>query len=182
MNLPGLARMACLLVLGCGMAPLPGSGQARRESLPPGATRCEPSIPVSIELIPLNQPAVGQTTRFRVVVASNLDPDLVHDMQLLYEVPARVRTTAQTGSSLRLSGKAGSTSLELGIILPDQARYPIRARLVVHLANGRTISQTAVRWVGLSAEDHPEGMLGRIVEPDGTGIRLYRGETIREPK
>jgi hypothetical protein len=99
-------------------------------------------------------------------------------MQLLYEIPARVRMIALAGSVPQVLHRAGRTNLELGVILPDQARYPIRARLVVHLANGKTLSQTAARWVGISGEDRPAGMIGRVVDPDGTGIRVYRGETI----
>jgi len=33
------------------------------------------------------------------------------------------------------------------------------------------------RRVGVSEEDRPEGMIGRMVDADGTGIRMYRGET-----
>jgi Flp pilus assembly protein CpaB len=63
--------------------------------------------------------------------------------------------------------------------VPDESRYAIRARLIVHLTNGKTISQTAIRWIDLGAEDPPEGMIGRIVNPDGTAIRVYQGETVR---
>jgi hypothetical protein len=67
----------------------------------------------------------------------------------------------------------------MALIIPDGARYQIRARIVVELRNGKTISQTAVRWIDLGEEDPPEGMLRRIVDPDGSGIRVYQGTTVR---
>jgi hypothetical protein len=178
MKISRLAQIAGLLFMGCALAPAPGAVRAQEEGLPPGATRCEPSLPISVELTPLNQPAVGRPTRFGITVISILDPDLIQDMQLLYEVPAGVRMTARAGIEPQVLHRSGRTNLELGVILPDQARYVIRARLVVRLTNGKTISQTAARWVGISEDDRPEGMIGRMVDLDGTGIRVYRGETI----
>jgi hypothetical protein len=55
----------------------------------------------------------------------------------------------------------------------------IRARYVVELKNGSRIAQTAVRWVNLGDEDVPEGMIWRIQNPDGTGVRVYRGVTTK---
>jgi hypothetical protein len=180
MSVSRLTQIAGLLVFGYVLVPAHIPVRAQNDALPQGATRCDPSIPISIELTPLNQPALGRPTRFGVTIVSRLDPDLIQDMQLLYELPARVRMTAQAGAAPPALRKSGRTDLELGVMLPDRSRYPIRARLVVLLANGKTISQTAVRWAGLSGEDQPEGMIGRITDPDGTGIRVYRGETIKE--
>lgn len=175
-----LIQAAGLLLVAFALAPSHFPVCMQEEILPPGATRCDIQIPISIELTLLNQPGLERPTRFGVTVISSLDPDLVQDMRLLYELPARVRTATQTSAAPLALRRSGRTDLELGVMLPDRARYPIRARLVVLLTDGKTISQTAVRWVGLSSEDQPEGMIGRIVDPDGTGIRVYRGETIKE--
>ena len=75
--------------------------------------------------------------------------------------------------------KSGRSRLEFAVTVPDESRYSIRARLIVRLTNGKTISQTAVRWIDLGAEDPPEGMIGRIVDSDGVGIRVYQGITVR---
>ena len=176
------AQISGLLILSCIMVPAAAPGPIRGQPRPPDATRCEVSLPIRIELSPLNAPALARPTRFGVHVESSLDPDLVQSLQLLYELPPRVRMVAQAGASSPALRKSGRTELELGIMLPDRELYPIRARLVAHLANGRTISQTAVRWVGLSGADHPAAMIGRLVDPDGTGIRIYQGETVKEPR
>lgn len=172
-----------LMVLVLGLAYFSSSRHAPAESeaLPATATRCDASLPIQIELTPINQPSVSRPTRLRVSVMSYLDPDLVRDLQVIYDLPARVRTVPRTVGASEALQRSGRTDLELGILLPDEARYPVRARLVAHLANGRTISQTAVYWIGVSSEDRPEELIGRIVDPDGTGIRVYRGETVRVP-
>jgi len=180
MNRSRLVTIAGLVLLGCALAPSQGKVRPREYGLPPGVIRCEPSLPVSIEITPLNQPAEGRLTRFGITVISNLDPDLVQDMQLLYEIPAGLRMALPASTAPQALYKSGRTDLELGVMLPDRARYPIRVRLVVRLANGKTLSQTAARWVGISQEDRPAGMIGRVVDADGTGIRVYRGETIEE--
>jgi len=180
----GLSRFMqiCGLALISGaLGPAASSGRAERNPTSP-PTRCEVSFPISVELIPLNAPDLARPTRFQVQVDSNLDPDLVRDMQLLYELPPRLRLQAQAGSQPPVLRKTGRSTLELGIILPDTARYPIRARLVVHLANGRTISQTAVAWTGLTAEGTPEGLIGRLIDRDGTGIRIYQGDSLKESR
>jgi len=145
-----------------------------------GRTHCDPSLPIRIELIPLSEPRLGQPARFRVEVQSDLDPDLVQDARVEYELPDRVQMVDDARREPRFVTKSGPSRLEFGVIVPDEARYSIRARLIVRLANGETISQTAVRWIDLGAEDPPEGMIGRIVDPDGVGIRVYQGLTVRK--
>ncbi len=176
------AQISGLLILSCLMVPAASPDPARGRPRPPDPTRCEVSLPISIEFSLLNAPALARPTRFGIHVESSLDPDLVQSLQLLYELPPRVRMVAQAGAAPPVLRKSGRTELELGVILPDQELYPIRARLVAHLTNGRTISQTAVHWVGLSGADHPAAMIGRLVDPDGTGIRVYQGETVKEPR
>jgi len=177
-----LCRIAGLLLLA--FAVVPGGKPLRSQGgyLPPDATRCDPDIPISIELIPLNQPAVGRSTQFRVRVDSSLDPDRVRDIRLIYDIPERVRATTPAGVSSQVLRKSGRTETDLAVVLPDQARYPIRARVVVRLADGKVLSQTAVNWAGVASGDAPAGMIGRIVRPDGSGIRVYRGETVKEPR
>jgi hypothetical protein len=153
--------------------------EAKYGSLPPNATHCNPWLPIHIELLPLNEPRVGQDTRFQVLVDSVLDPDLVKDSWIEYRIPPRVRRITpalERGTALI---RAGTTRKELSIIVPDAHPYEIRARLVVQLSNGQTISQTAVRWVNIGNEDASEGYLGRIVDQNGTGIRVYEGSTVR---
>jgi hypothetical protein len=157
---------------------LPIQGQ----SIPAGATRCAPSLPISVAILPLDPPAVAKPMRFRVDVVSNFDPDLVRSMELVYDLPPRVRQVPgswNTGQAVRVSGR---TRMELAVLLPDEQRYPIRARVIAHLAGGRDVSQTAVQWTGVSTEDRPAELTGRIVDPGGFGIRVYRGETVKEPQ
>lgn len=156
------------------------TGQAVKvRSLPAEATRCDISIPITIRMEPLNQPEVGKAARFQVMVDSKIDPDLVEEMRVEYEMPERVRLAPGSNSSPALLARSGKSRLELAAIVPDQARYSIRARVIVNLRNGKTISQTAVQWIDLGSEDAPEGMIGRIVDPDGTGIRVYEGRVVK---
>src|SRR6188474_3718768 len=60
-------------------------------AVPPGATRCDISLPITVEMVPLNEPKVGQAARFEVLVNSRIDPDLVEDIRVEYELPQRVR-------------------------------------------------------------------------------------------
>jgi hypothetical protein len=142
-------------------------------------THCDLSLPIRVELVPLSEPRVRQAARFRVEVESDLDPDLVQDARVEYELPDRVRMLDDARREPQGLAKSGPSRLEFAVIVPDESRYSIRARLIVRLTNGRTISQTAVRWIDLGAEDPPEGMIGRIVDPDGVGIRVYQGVTVR---
>ena len=148
-------------------------------AVPPGATRCDISLPITVEMVPLNEPKVGQAARFEVLVNSRIDPDLVEDIRVEYELPQRVRFAPGVSSAPALLARSGRSRLELGAIVPDQARYRIQARVIVQLTNGKTVSQTAVRWIDLGQEDPPEGMIGRIVDPDGTGIRVYQGQAVK---
>jgi hypothetical protein len=128
---------------------------------------------------PLNQPEVGKAARFQVLVDSKIDPDLVEEMRVEYEIPEGVRLAPGTNSSPALLARSGKSRMELAAIVPDQARYPIRARVIVNLRNGKSLSRTAVQWIDLGLEDAPEGMIGRIVDPDGTGIRVYQGRAVK---
>jgi hypothetical protein len=152
---------------------------ARYAGLPEGATHCDPSLPIFIELNLLGKIAVGQAVRFEVKVESVLDPDLIKTTWVEYEVPKRIRRIANLADRQQLLERSGKGRAELGLVVPDETRYQIRARFVVQLIDGRTITQTAVRWIDLGDEDPPEGMIGRIISPDGTGIRVYNGATVR---
>jgi hypothetical protein len=148
--------------------------------IPEGSLEREPSLPIQVELAPLDKPVVGGTTRFQVSVESQLDPDLVREVRLEYDLPHRVRRTATLPDNRYALHKSGHSRLALGLVIPDQARYEIRARLVVALTSGSILSETASYWIDLGEEDPPEGMIGRIVEPDGSGIRVYRGVRVGE--
>jgi hypothetical protein len=141
---------------------------------PLNATPCDISIPIRISLVPLNASQVGSATRFRVDVESSLDPDLVRSMKVEYEVPERMRRAPDFLPTMEIPQQTEQGSFELGIVVPDEARYRIRARLVVQLVDGRTISQTATRWINLG-EHVPDDMVGTMQAPDGIGVRIYRG-------
>ncbi len=177
-----IAQIGCLAAWALTAYPVTKAVPFREPGLPAGATRCAPAIPLSIDLIPLDTPAVGRPLRFRVDVDSDFDPDLVRAMEIVYEFPPRVRQAPgwrAAGQAVRISGR---TQLELAVLLPDEERYRIRARVIAHLADGRDVSQTAVHWAGVSKEDKPEAMIGRIIDPGGVGIRVYLGETVKEPQ
>lgn len=145
---------------------------------PAQATHCDLSIPLQISLTPLNEPGVGGTARFAVSTESGIDPDLVKRMWVEYELPERMRPNRAYLEDREIPRMARESRHELGVLVPDQGRYPIRARLMVELVDGKTISKTATRWINLG-NSAPEGMLGRMVDPDGTGIRVYQGVTVR---
>jgi hypothetical protein len=184
--------MRWLILVGCSLTALgalppismtagEGGFHARPKSdsdLPQGATRCDLSVPIQIKLVQLEEVRAGLPARFQVEIESDLDPDLVRDMRVEYDIPEKVRRVANAASAPQHLSRAGHSRLELGVIIPDQDRYRLRARLFVRLKDGRTISQTAVRWIN-SDKQPPEGMIGRIPLPDGSGIRVYRGVTIR---
>jgi hypothetical protein len=174
-----------LIVLVCAAASISlrveaQTGQAGKgHSLPADITQCDISLPITIKMEPLNEAEVGKATRFQVTVDSKIDPDLVENMRVVYELPKGVQLAPGTNAAPSLLARSGKSRLELAAIVPDQARYPIRARVIVNLTNGKTISQTAVQWVDLGSEDAPEGMIGRVVDPDGTGIRVYQGQAVK---
>jgi len=147
--------------------------------LPPGATRCDLSIPLSVEMLPLNKPSVGESARFQVVAQTTLDPDLVHRSWIEYSVRRKGAPLQEAVEQRAGLGRGREDRLEIGVRISDNSRHEVRARYVVELKAGARIAQTAVRWVNLTGEDIPEGMIGRIVDPDGTGIRVYRGTTVR---
>jgi hypothetical protein len=95
-----------------------------------------------------------------------------------YDLPPKWLRPAALQLDAPVINKSGRTRLEVGLIIPDEARYEIRARVVLTLRNGVRLSQTAVHWVDLGSEDPPAGMIGRIENRDGSGIRIYRGVTV----
>jgi len=147
--------------------------------LPPGSTRCDILLPIRIELVPLNSPEPGKTASFQVRVESSLDPDIVARTWVEYEIPPAVR---RSGSPVGpgVLAKSGTSVLDLAVEAPDRVPYAIRARLVVELTGGNTISHTATRWINLREDAVPTGMMRRVVDSDGTGIRIYQGVTVRQ--
>jgi hypothetical protein len=147
--------------------------------LPDGATRCDLTVPIRVELIPANDPVRGGDARFVVATESTLDPDLIRRTWIEYSVRRRASrgATAADVSQVTLAAGRGRTEIDLPVV--DDSPHEVRARFVVELLDGRTIAQTAVRWVDLGEPDPPEGMIGRIENPDGSGVRVYRGRTER---
>jgi hypothetical protein len=141
--------------------------------------RGEPAIPIRIAIVPLNDPSIGRLTRFRVDVESGLDPDLVQDIHVEYDLPNHVIRPAMAVNQSDSLNARGQSRLELGIVILDSARYAIKARVIVRMTDGRSLTQTAVHWVDLGDQDAPQGMVGRVVDRDGTGIRIYQGVTVR---
>lgn len=186
MGMRSLMLVGCTLAVLAALPPISmsaGQGGVHTQpeedpDLPPGATRCDLSVPVQIKLVLLDDSRAGLPARFQVEVESDLDPDLVREMWVEYDIPEKVRRVPNAASAPQRLNRAGHSRLEFGVIVPDQDRYRIRARLFVRFADGRTISQTAFRWIN-SDKRPPEGMIGRIPRPDGTGIRVYRGVSIR---
>jgi hypothetical protein len=150
----------------------------RFAGLPPHATRCDISLPIHIELTPLNQPEAGKIARFRVDAESFIDPDLIESSWVEYDLPERVQRSADTLDARGILGRSRTGRAQLGVIVPNRQRYEVRARLVVRLTNGQTIAQTAVRQINIGNAP-PEGMIGRIVDPDGNEIHVYQGVTVR---
>jgi hypothetical protein len=187
MNTRRLAAIASALLISLSMGSLSFKARAqagpsfpaRYADLPPGATRCDPSLPIWIDLSLLNVPAVGESARFEVQAETILDPDLIKNSWVEYEVPSRVRRMASAEGRHSVMNRSGRGRAQMEVVVPDEARYEIRAHLVVELLTGQVLRQTAVRWIDLGEEDPPEGMIGRITRPDGTGIRIYRGATVR---
>jgi len=151
----------------------------RYEGMPAGATRCDPSIPIFVELATTTEPVAGRPARFEARVQSKIDADLVRAAWLEWEVPPRVRRLAASGEGGTLIDGSGRGTATLDAVIPDQSRYSIRARFVVQLKDGKTIAQTAVRWVNLGGQEAQEGLMRRIANPDGTGVRVYQGSTVR---
>jgi len=147
--------------------------------LPAGATRCDLSVPITVEMLPLNKPSVGEAAEFQVVVQSTIDPDTVRRSWVEYSVRRRGAAPRETVESRDGLGRGRGDRLNFGVPIVDGTRHEVRARYVVELSDGRRIAQTAVRWVDLDDEDLPEGIIGRIQNADGTGIRVYRGSTDR---
>lgn len=164
------------------------AGGIRPTAAPTDATRCDASIPIGVEIVPLNDPRVGDVARYEVRVESSLDPDLIREMRVEYQLSSRLEVEsgdlepgprdARVPRS-RIAGKR-SSRLELGLRVPDEARHQVRARLIVELVGGQTMAQTADQWIDLGDEDPQEGYLGRIEGPEGAGIRVYRGATEKE--
>ena len=156
-------------------------GQERKEAspIPPNATHCDQSIPIRIDLTPLDQLMVGRTARFQVDVESEIDPDLVERMWIEYEVPQRVIRAQGFSERAEVSRRTRRSRFEFGIAVPDRRRYQIRARFMVQLLDGSKISQTATRYLDLG-NNPPDGMIGRHVDADGTGIRIYQGQTVSD--
>ncbi len=186
MNIRTLSFAGVLLSI-CGMSPSsprigvpnPHDGAPPRAVATPfEATRCDLTIPIRIALVPLNQPRVGQPALFRVEADSSIDPDLVVNSWVEYELPPRIQRSARAAGTRELLGRSRSGRAQLDVIVPDVQRYEIRARYVVQLTNGRTIGQTAVRHINIG-NIPPEGMVGRLVDSDGNGIRVFRGATAR---
>lgn len=172
--------VACIVSsFGSRMQAQSASPPARIESPRPAeATQCGLSIPLQISLTLLNELSVGSTASFAVSIESGIDPDLVSKMWVEYEVPERMRRDREYLENREIPRTARTNRQQLAVIIPDKGRYQIRARLVVELVDGKTISKTATQWINLG-NSPPEGMVGRIVDPDGTGIRVYQGVTVR---
>ncbi len=171
---------ACALASYClGMGAQMGSPRQSSEyGRPAQATRCDLTVPLQIDLSPLNEPQVGLPARFAVSIKSGIDPDLVKRMWLEYEYPERMRQPLASLENLEFPRTARNGRREMQVLVPDKGRYQIRARLMVELINGKTISKTATRWINLG-NAAPDGMIDRIAAPDGTGIRVYQGITVR---
>ncbi len=170
---------ACLAGALCSGTMAQNRGDVRPAPVkPPRMSRCDISIPLRIEMIPLNEPRVGQVARFRIEAGFSLDPDLVRNSWIEYELPERLQQARQGPATRNVLGNSRAGRAELGVVVPDARRYEIRARYVVQLTNGRTIGRTVVRQIN-PENLPPEGMIGRVEDSKGHTIRLYRGVEAR---
>jgi len=169
--------LVSLGVSGVRLTPTEGMSSAPNSSAAPYLG--EPSLPIEIKWITVDKPVVGHPARFQLEVESRLDPDLIpREVRIEYDLPPRLlRPAALQEESVEIK-KSGRNRLELGLIIPDEARYEIRARVILTLRNGKRLSQTAVQWVDLGSKDPPPGMIDRIENRDGSGIRVYRGVSV----
>lgn len=176
-----VAVSSCVIALFVVVAPATIRAQtaslSKGSPLPPNATRCGPELPIKIELLPQSNAEAGKPVKFDVLVESSLDPDLVRDIRIEFAIPARVHRIPSAAES-PLS-KSGRSLLHLELVPADLAPYAIRARMIVQFMDGRRISRTATQWLNLGEDYRPEGMIGRIVDPDGTAIRVYHGVNVR---
>ena len=156
--------------------PVPLQAQNRESMLPPGATQCNLSIPIRIELAPVDGLKVGQTTRFEVRVESEIEPALVRKMWVDYEVSEKLHAASGFAGRREFTVRKGRQLQQIGFVIPDRQRHQIRARLKVQFVDGKIIARTAIRYVDLG-QNPPDGMIGRLVDPDGTGIRVYEGQS-----
>ena len=142
-------------------------------------TRCDAALPISMSVVPLDKPEAGRSIRLEVTVDSGLDPDLVRSARLEYDLPPGFRHTVAMTERHDVPLRKGLTRRQMGVRVPDESRHEVRARLVIDLAGGRTISQTASCWIDAGAPDPPAGMIGRIQDRDGSAIVVYQGVTVR---
>ena len=145
-------------------------------SLPPDATRCGVSVPIGIELVPLDELQVGQTARFEARIDSDIDPALVRRMWVDYEFSDKLRAASGFSTRHEILNKKGRQLRQIAFVIPDRQRHRIRARVKVELVDGSMMARTAVRYVDLG-NNPPDGMIGRLVDPDGTVIRIYAGQS-----
>jgi hypothetical protein len=187
MKLARRASFALLLFIGAVGGSSNGSGvraqstseSTNRQPLPPNATRCDVLIPIQIEFVPLNNPEMGKPAKLQVKIDSSLDPDLIKNSWVEYEIPPSLRR-GRSGESLQLPRRSGRLFLEVEVNVPDPSPHAIRARYNVELVDGRTISRTATQWINVAPGDIPQGVVRRLVEPNGTGILVYQGVRVRQ--
>jgi hypothetical protein len=176
-----MRRMRLALVIGLWLfvdASQPERLSAEKQaSMPPGAAQCNLTIPINIELVPIDGLHAGQTARFQVRIDSDLDPSQVQKMWVEYDAPAKIQPASRGTTRLEILRKRGRQVHEFGVTIPDRKRHEIRARIHVRLVDGTTLARTAVRYVDLG-RNPPEGMIGRLADPDGTGIRIYQGKAL----
>ncbi len=166
-------RLKSVLILFLAAIPL----KAQQSPIPPQATHCDISAPIEIELVPIDTFQVGRTARFQVRIESNIDPSLVQRMWVEYETPERLRAAPGLSRTMEVSKSRGPQRYEYRISVPDRKRYEVRARLKVQFLDGTTMGRTAVRFVDVG-RNPPDGMIGRMTNPDGSGIRIYQGQPI----
>ena len=142
-----------------------------------GTESCDVSLPISIALEPMADPRPGARTPFEVAIKIGLDPDDVRSVQIEYDLPESFQTELGSSERLQFSGPQPTSRFEIALTVPDERRYSVRARLIVELTSGQRLSESAVCWIDIGSPDRPPGMVDRLVDADGSGIRVYRGKT-----
>ena len=172
---PWLRATLWLLVFG-----MTGDGGAWTEpdsASSPATESCDVSLPISIALAPMAECRPGARTPFEVAIKIGLDPDDVRSVQIEYDLPESFQTELGSSERQRLSSAQPTSRFQIGLTVPDERRYSVRARLIVELTSGQTLSESAVYWIDIGSPERPPGMVDRLVDADGRGIRVYRGKT-----
>ena len=147
--------------------------------IPADASRCDLLTPLVVEVVPLTSVDAGRTVRFRVRARANFDTHAIERVHVEYEIPSQFRLVPSARSSEMRFVASRSADTEVDLWVTDDRPREIRAVVTAELSGGRTVAGVGVFWTGKQAGGLPPGATKRLVDPDGTEIVVYQGETVR---